>query len=191
MTAKRKQPPALGAEASAQREGSHRIDGWAEVLGALLEQHRFYINRNWQYFGAILLIESLVLNAYADLRTVPGLLETVSLVSVGLIGIFYHLINWTDMRIDRNAERLNQFARGELIEPRRGTLEGLIPWMKTGTVLAVVPHLALSLDASLCFAIGILILLTLVVVLSERIVRHARRRELPLYNQHGHQTEPD
>lgn len=154
----------------------------AELIGALLEHHRFYINRNWQYFGAILLIDSLVLNAYGDLQGDPNLVFAISTTSVVLVSIFYHLINWTDMRIDRNAARLNALEFGQLIESPRGLFEGLIPWMKLGVVVAAVPHFWLGGQLGPWVVAGEAGLLLLFMVTSELVVRRARRRPLGAIN---------
>jgi hypothetical protein len=150
----------------------------AELLGILLEQHRFYINRNWQYFGAILLIDSLVLNAYRDLRNADSLVATISSTSVVLVAIFYHLINWTDMRVDRNAERIKLLPYGEIIERRQGLLEGLILWMKLGIVMAAVPHLFLSMQLNSWLVAGEAGILVLFIATSEILVRKARKRRI-------------
>jgi hypothetical protein len=157
-----------------------------EFARALMEHHRFYITRNWQYFGAILLIDSLVFNAYADLRSDDDLVTTISLTSVALIGIFYHLINWTDMRIDRNAERINSFVGGELVEQRRDLLEGLIPWMKLGVVIAAIPHVVLAGHSGKWLMVVELGTLSLFMAASETVVRRARGRTVGVL-----QTLPD
>ena len=149
-----------------------------ELIGFLLEQHRFYINRNWQYFGAILLIDSLVFNAYGDIRSADSLVATISSTSVVLVAIFYHLINWTDMRIDRNAERINRLSFGEIIEGRQGLLEGLILWMKLGVVMAAVPHLFLSMQLNPWLVVGEVGVLASFMIVSEIIVRKARKRQV-------------
>lgn len=147
-----------------------------ELIGFLLEHHRFYINRNWQYFGAILLIDSLVLNAYGELNSNSPLVVAISSTSVLLVAIFYHLINWTDMRIDRNAYRLNALDFGELIESPKGRLEGLILWMKLGVVVAAAPHFWLAGQVCGWLTALQILVAALLVGTSERIVASARRR---------------
>jgi|CXWL01.1.fsa_nt_gi hypothetical protein len=149
-----------------------------ELLGILLEQHRHYINRNWQYFAAILLIDSVVFNSYGDLKDSPRLVATVSLSATAFVGIFYHLINWTDMRIDRNALRVNKLAEAVLVESPQGAFEGLIPWMKIGVVVAAIPHLFLAGEFGggwLALELGLFIG---TLVLSEVTVRRARMRPI-------------
>jgi hypothetical protein len=77
-----------------------------ELISSLLEHHRFYINRNWQFFGGILLVNSILLNSIGTLKSEPLQLTVVSFSFVLLIGTFYHLINWTNMRIDTNMEKI-------------------------------------------------------------------------------------
>ena len=153
-----------------------------ELIGVLLEHHRFYINRNWQYFGAILLIDSLALNAYGELQGDSDLAAAISLTSVLLVSIFYHLINWTDMRIDRNAKRLNALGFGELVESPRGRLEGLIPWMKLGVLVAAAPHIWLAGQVCRWLCIAEVVLVTVLLGTSEHIVASTRRKPVEEIN---------
>jgi hypothetical protein len=67
-----------------------------ELAAKFLERHRFYSNRLWQYFAAILLINSIVLGSFDKFEKNQGLAEAVSTMSIALIGIFYHLLKTTD-----------------------------------------------------------------------------------------------
>ncbi len=146
------------------------------LLPVLLEHHRFYVNRNWQFFAALLVVDSVVLNAFDGLARTALLGAGVSLSSLALIGVFYHLINWTDMRIDHNVARINRIQGFELVPPPIHRLEGLVQWMKVGLFVLCVPHFLLAARTAWWLVlIGVVILVTLVVV-SELVVSAARRR---------------
>jgi hypothetical protein len=147
-----------------------------ELLPVLLEHHRFYINRNWQFFAALLVVDSVVLNAFDGLVRTPLLGAGVSLSSLALIGVFYHLINWTDLRIDLNVARINRIQSFELVPPPRHFLEGLIYWMKFGLFVLCLPHFLLAARTAWWLVpVGLFVLVVLVVV-SEQVVRAARKR---------------
>lgn len=64
-----------------------------EFLQVLLEHHRFYVNRNWQFFAALLVVDAVALNAFDGLAKSALLGADVSLSSLVLIGVFYYLTN--------------------------------------------------------------------------------------------------
>ena len=113
------------------------------AVEVFLEHHRFYSNRTWQYFGAILLINSLLLRTIKDLKDLPELVTLISYVSVIIIGIFYHLINWTDMRIDDNMKRVNQLLKQKIPE-HKTLLENSMNWSKFGIFVITIPYFYLT-----------------------------------------------
>lgn len=111
-------------------------------LGPRLEHHRFYVTRNWQYFGALLLINSVTLNAYDDIKGSTLLADAIGVSSLVLFAVLYHLINWTNMRIDMNMPHVNKLLSRPTPLPSRW-YEGLIAWMKGGMVALAIPYVAL------------------------------------------------
>lgn len=141
-------------------------------LEMFLEHHRFYSNRTWQYFGAILLINSLLFSAIKDLKDLPELITIASFMSITIIGVFYHLINWTDMRIDNNMERVNKLLENPIPE-HRTTLENTINWSKFGIFVITIPYFYLTLkNNTSCLVFCLLLIIFLaIIIISERTRR--------------------
>jgi uncharacterized membrane protein len=134
-----------------------------------LEHHRFYSNRTWQYFGAILFINSFLLSSIKDLKDLPVLITLISYVSVIIIGVFYHLINWTDMRIDDNMKRVTKLLEKKF--PEHKTLfENSMNWSKFGIFVITIPYFYLILtNYGWHFQLFTLIIIFLTIVaISER-----------------------
>lgn len=141
------------------------IDKSSEIE-IFLEHHRFYSNRTWQYFGAILLINSLLFSTIKDLKDSPELITTISFMSVTIIGVFYHLINWTDMRIDNNMERVNKLMESPIPE-HKTALENTINWSKFGIFVITIPYFYLTLknnNSCLIFCLILIIFLSIIII---------------------------
>jgi hypothetical protein len=119
----------------AQKENNVLTD--SEILKQRLTSHREYISRQWQYYAAFILLNGLLINAVKDLASTSVLLVTaLGLAFITTSAVFFHLINWTQMRIHRNAIRVNQLAASlqvkglaqDLIEIPRWH-EGITPWL--------------------------------------------------------------
>ena len=128
----------------------------------LLEHHRFYSNRHWQYFGAILLINSLLFTVIKDLAEY---IMVISYPSVLIITIFYHLINWTDMRIESNMKRINNLLDKPIYEPDT-LLENTINWSKAGVIIITFPYFYFLKD-NVCLLSLLMILFISIIILSE------------------------
>jgi hypothetical protein len=106
-----------------------------EMLTHRLKNHREYVTRQWQYFASFILLNGLLINAIKDLGAANPLLVTVlGLAFITASAVFFHLINWTDMRIHRNAKCVNQLAGQDLIE-LPGPTEGITTWLLFSIVI--------------------------------------------------------
>lgn len=100
-----------------------------EILTQRLQSHREYISRQWQYYAAFLLLNGLVVNAIKELGTAtPVLVIALGIATVATSGVFFHLVNWANMRIFRNAVKINELAGQALIEIPKAN-EGITPWL--------------------------------------------------------------
>lgn len=88
-----------------------------EILKQRLENHREYISRQWQYYAAFILLNGLLINAVKDLsKTDTLMVRALGIAFVITSAVFFHLISWTKFRIHRNAARINELAKQDLIE---------------------------------------------------------------------------
>lgn len=137
------------------------------LISSLMEQHRFYVNRNWQFFGGILLVNSILLNSIDSLLKAPLQLVVVSLSFVLLIGTFYHLINWTNMRIDTNMEKVNELSGKYKTNFPTSPFEGMINWMKFAIVVLTLPYYFLTYTVSQYVVAALVFSFLALVVISE------------------------
>jgi hypothetical protein len=101
----------------------------SEMLKQRFDNHREYVSRQWQYYATFILLNGLLINAVKDLGATDALLVTaLGLAFVTTSAVFFHLINWTKMRIHRNAVRINELTRQSLIETPKWH-EGIAPWL--------------------------------------------------------------
>jgi hypothetical protein len=101
----------------------------SEVLKQRSDNHREYVSRQWQYYATFILLNGLLINAVKDLGAINALLVTaLGLAFVTTSAVFFHLINWTKMRIHRNAVRINELTGQSLIEIPEWH-EGIAPWL--------------------------------------------------------------
>jgi hypothetical protein len=100
-----------------------------EILKQRFDNHREYVSRQWQYYATFILLNGLLINAVKDLGAIDPLLVTaLGLAFVTTSAVFFHLINWTKMRIHRNAVKINGLAGQSLIEIPKWH-EGIAPWL--------------------------------------------------------------
>lgn len=101
----------------------------SEILKHRSDNHREYVSRQWQYYATFILLNGLLINAVKDLGAINALLVTaLGLAFVTTSAVFFHLINWTKMRIHRNAIRINELTEQSLIEIPKWH-EGIAPWL--------------------------------------------------------------
>lgn len=99
-----------------------------QFISERITNHREYISRQWQYFAAFILLNGILLNAIKELSKEEDrvFLLVVSVASVITAGVFLHLVNWTRMRIYRNAHYLHSVVGRRIIEvPTK--FEGIAP----------------------------------------------------------------
>jgi hypothetical protein len=100
-----------------------------EMLKERLENHRGYVSRQWQYFATFILLNGLLVNAFKELgASNQSLLLGLCIASILTSAVFFHLINWTYMRIYRNAGKIAEIA-GEPIVEMPNFWEGITPWL--------------------------------------------------------------
>ena len=100
-----------------------------EILKQRLENHRGYVSRQWQYFGTFILLNGLLVNAFKELGTSnQSPLLGLCVASILTSAVFFHLIDWTHMRIYRNAKRIAEIA-GEPIVEMPNFFGGITPWL--------------------------------------------------------------
>lgn len=129
-----------------------------EVLKQRLENHRGYIARQWHYYAAFILLNGLLINAVKDLAPINALLLiALGLAFVTTSAVFFHLINWTQMRIHRNAIRINELTDQNLIEIPN-PYEGVTPWLLFSILVFTVCWLIwLFLNGLVASLLGILL----------------------------------
>jgi hypothetical protein len=99
------------------------------ILKERLENHRGYVSRQWQYFATFILLNGLLVNAFKELgNSNQSLLLGLCIASILTSAVFFHLINWTYMRIYRNARKITETA-GESIVEMPNFWEGITPWL--------------------------------------------------------------
>jgi uncharacterized membrane protein YesL len=148
-----------------------------ELVATFLEHHRFYISRNWNYFGGILLVNSVIYNSFDKLVSNPLLLSSVTISALIVIAVFYHLINWTNMRIDTNMEKVNDLLEKYKTDFPESVLHGLINWMKLAITILTLPYFILAYQSSLiAFIMGIIIFVGLIIT-SEMTTRSFRKEK--------------
>lgn len=142
------------------------------TIDTFLEHHRFYSNRSWQYFGAVLLINSLILNVLKDLKDESYLIAILSFISIALIAVFYHLLNWTDMRIDMNMQRVNEMLEKKVPVPNT-FLENSINWSKFAIIVLTLPYYFITQKycQSMTLTLGLAIFFLAIILLSGRTRR--------------------
>lgn len=148
-----------------------------DKLSILMEHHRFYSNRTWQYFGAILTINSLIFNSLNGLKQESNLISVISFMSVFIIGIFYHLINWTDMRIENNMKRINELLESPIPEPKT-FLENSTNWSKAGILILTLPYSYITYLYYHCIAVLICLIgvFLIIIIISEWTRRNFEER---------------
>jgi hypothetical protein len=121
-------------------ENDHAVE--LEILKQRLENHREYVSRQWQYYATFILLNGLIINAVKDLSITASLaVRVLAMAFVISSGVFFYLVRWTNMRIQRNAAKTNELAQKlatqNLIEIPR-TSEGITPWMLVSIVAFTV-----------------------------------------------------
>lgn len=87
-----------------------------------MENHRAYVNRQWQYFAAYLIFNGFILNVVKELYDKSQELSSLLVLSSIIIsGVSFHLIHWTKMRIYRNAVHINNLSQRVIFELPRKT----------------------------------------------------------------------
>ncbi|MCG2784919.1 MAG: hypothetical protein L6461_07405 [Anaerolineae bacterium] len=148
----------------------NQIDKTA-LIAPLMEHHRFYVNRNWQFFGGILLVNSILLNSIDTLLKEHLQLVVISFSFVLLIGTFYHLINWTNMRIDTNMAKINALTGKYKTESPSSPFEGMISWMKFAIIVLTLPYYFFAYTVSIYVVAGLVLSFLVLVMISEVTTR--------------------
>jgi hypothetical protein len=148
----------------------------SQLVSSLLEHHRFYINRNWQFFAGILLVNSILLGSIDSLLKEPVQLVVVSFSSVLVIGTMYHLINWTNMQIDTNMVKVNNLIGEYKIEFPVSFFEGLINWMKFAIIILTLPYYFLVYSISIYIVVALVVSFLLLIFISEITTRRFLKR---------------
>lgn len=105
-----------------------------EILKQRLENHREYISRQWQYYAAFILLNGLLINGVRDLSKTDTLtVRALGIAFVMTSAVFFHLISWTKMRIHRNASRINELAKENIIEVPKAR-ESITLWLLVSIV---------------------------------------------------------
>jgi len=146
-----------------------------EILKQRLESHREYVSRQWQYYATFILLNGLIINAIKDLSTTASL--TVRVLAMAFLissGVFFSLVRWTNMRIERNAARTNELARKlkqqNLIEIP-GAFNGITPLVLVSIVAFTVCWLIWLFGVSPKFGLAGAISFILIVANSLRSAR--------------------
>lgn len=151
--------------------------GSSLFLQERIQMHRDYISRQWQYFATDIVLNSLLINAVKDLSTArPLLLAMLGIASIVTSGVFFHLINWTNMRINRNAGKINELAEENLVE-LPSAFEGITPVLLVSTTFFAACWLfwllPVSLLASLTGGVFFLLIAIYSFTSTRRWLKHA------------------
>jgi len=131
------------------KENNHSVE--LEILKHRLENHRQYVSRQWQYYATFVLLNGLALNAVKEQYAASSVARTLAIAFAITSAVFFYLVRWTDMRIQRNAVKINELARKlasqDLIE-LPGKFEGITIWVLVSIVAFTVCWLIWLLSVS-------------------------------------------
>lgn len=147
-----------------------------ELIAALLEHHRFYVNRNWNFFGGILLVNSIIFNSIDKILADYTLLSGLAISAILVIGVFYHLINWTDLRIEMNMEKVNELMKKYKTPFPKSVFEGMINWMKFAIFILTIPYFFFLNRVNLILLICGIVIFLIMLLISEVVTRKFKKK---------------
>jgi FtsH-binding integral membrane protein len=135
------------------------------------EYHHHLEARQWQYFAAFLLLNSVLLNAFKDIQAAEPRFRIALPVSVIVaVAVFMRLIGRTRRRMRANDVALNKLAGERILdpgEPRTINVAGITFWLYVAMLAITSPWLILLYTTSMvwfiviaaCFVIYLAILI--------------------------------